>query len=1573
MGASRITTGTSVQARTAPLRARRRRGTVALLGMLAMVLPLLAMAPPPASAATIAVGPVDPSTDFPLWVAGGSQRLDLCLDSAECLGTRAGLVAPDGEAFWFNASATVTGAASGLVEMATEAAFAGAGSGQEIAFNRIRIRLDVPEPGTYVVDYPYGSKTFTVAALDPQGRDINLTQDVGCLTPPCGAFAHLADSGEGGVGGSFLRWDPAVAPAAPAGFLGDGVSAHRVVGSPIGRNFVEVTRIGDAAGAALATPEVVSHVDTFAVQGKIARPQVLADPPSGSYPAAIQVALVASEPGAEIWYTTDGSAPADAEGQPSAAAQRYTAPVPVGSDLTLRAVNVVGGRAVTDPVTGQPAPASTHTYVVDTAVPTLGVTPDSGTYGSAQWVRMTGADTQDASPSIYYTRALVAPGGSDPADPTTSSTRYTGPVAVDGNLDGAQTVIKAIAVDAAGNVSAVARRAYTINAPSVSASPAGGSYGTAVDVRLSASDPEAAIYYSTNGQDPVVHQDRATGQVTGVENATPYTNDPVRLTGYTTLKFLAVSAAGQSTVSTEDYLIDIPANRAPGALAAVGPVDHANGYPFWYGDAGDPDAGLDPVRLELCLDDPLCPVVGELPDPSRPLSYPDNFPDEAFWWSGEAALTTPSGASALLVLAQEAAFGGAGNVAVGEQISFARLRIRIDNVAPGGTYTVTSPYGVDVVTADDRGRVFFTEDVGCLAAPCTFTEALDGRVGPFLRWDPAVGPAAPAGYVGNPLVEHEVVGSPHGTNFFRVEGPDIGGPGVDRVQTDLFVVQGRLAELRATASPQGGLYAAPQDVRLQASFPAEAKIVYTTDGSTPAVDPSGTVTNGQEYVPAPGDANAAAVVRVPEGATTLRFMAVDLASSATSPVYTEEYTVDPVLPTVTASPDPADGPFAGAQQVTLTSAAPDIVYTTDGTTPALAADGTPAGTTRAYSGPLTVGRPTTLEAAAVTASGTLGPVSTFVYDIHNLKAVGPTDPANGFPTWYQDHGSATLAPAKLELCLDDALCPVVGNRPDPTLPVSFPDNFPDESFWWAGDASFDAGATRARLVLAAEAAFANGAVTAGDQVAFARIRVRADNLVPGATYRVTHPYGTVRLTAGADGTIFHTDDSGCLSGPCDFSQMLRGPVGPFLRWDAGAPEGYLGDGVTPHRVVGSPYGTNEFRMEQVTTGTGSALASPVPLGGTDQFVVQGRLASLRVSASPSGGSFTTAQQVQLASNDPAAEIFYTTDGSVPSAASTRYTGPITVAGEGTTRLRFLAVAADGTTSPVGSETYTIDTVAPTVSADPAGGSFISTQQVTLSSDDPTAVIHYTTDGSTPTAASTRYDGPLQVSRSLTLRARAIDPLGNASAVGSWAFVLSLPTSSLTLGTPSAAVVDHGQSTALTGRLTVTGDGTPLPGRAVRVQSRPLGATAWADVPGATGTTGSDGGYLATLTPSATVDYRVVFAGDPSYQASVSPTQRVGVRAVVWLAPLVDQVRRGRAVTYSGTLAPTHAGAVITVTVSAPGQRTRNATATVAADGSWRVRTKAPNKAGSYSVVARWGGDVDHLAGTSQTRTLRVVR
>src|SRR4051794_32089923 len=81
-----------------------------------------------------------------------------------------------------------------------------------------------------------------------------------------------------------------------------------------------------------------------------------------------------------------------------------------------------------------------------------------------------------------------------------------------------------------------------------------------------------------------------------------------------------------------------------------------------------------------------------------------------------------------------------------------------------------------------------------------------------------------------------------------------------------------------------------------------------------------------------------------------------------------------------------------------------------------------------------------------------------------------------------------------------------------------------------------------------------------------------------------------------------------------------------------------------------------------------------------------------------------------------------------------------------------------------------DTVAPGApSSPPAPGPYESGQSLTLRSDDDTAAIRYTTDGSEPTPSSSRLGGQLSVTSSRTVKAIAVDPSGNASPVATLAY------------------------------------------------------------------------------------------------------------------------------------------------------------------------------------------------------------
>jgi outer membrane protein OmpA-like peptidoglycan-associated protein len=76
--------------------------------------------------------------------------------------------------------------------------------------------------------------------------------------------------------------------------------------------------------------------------------------------------------------------------------------------------------------------------------------------------------------------------------------------------------------------------------------------------------------------------------------------------------------------------------------------------------------------------------------------------------------------------------------------------------------------------------------------------------------------------------------------------------------------------------------------------------------------------------------------------------------------------------------------------------------------------------------------------------------------------------------------------------------------------------------------------------------------------------------------------------------------------------------------------------------------------------------------------------------------------------------------------------------------------------------------------EPAPGTYTGPQMVTLSTSTPGAVIHYTTDGSEPTAESPVYTAPIPVDASTTIKAIAIAPGMPASAVSIAAYDIAPP-------------------------------------------------------------------------------------------------------------------------------------------------------------------------------------------------------
>ncbi|MBI5187374.1 MAG: chitobiase/beta-hexosaminidase C-terminal domain-containing protein [Nitrospinae bacterium] len=197
----------------------------------------------------------------------------------------------------------------------------------------------------------------------------------------------------------------------------------------------------------------------------------------------------------------------------------------------------------------------TSTTPIDTIAPTTTVSPAGGTFTSALNVTLTCSDTgRSGCDKIYHT--------SDGTDPLTSST-VTAMVSPDTIGVSSNKTIKFYSTDKAGNKEAVRTETYTISdatAPTTTASPAGGSYGSAQSVVLSCSDNSGGsgcatnkTYYTTDGSTPTA--------------SSPAYSTAITISSTTTLKFFSVDNSGNSeTVKLATYTI--PDTTAPTTAAS---------------------------------------------------------------------------------------------------------------------------------------------------------------------------------------------------------------------------------------------------------------------------------------------------------------------------------------------------------------------------------------------------------------------------------------------------------------------------------------------------------------------------------------------------------------------------------------------------------------------------------------------------------------------------------------------------------------------------------------------------------------------------------------------------------------------------------------------------------------------------------------------------------------------------------------------------------------------------------------------------------------------------------------------
>lgn len=232
---------------------------------------------------------------------------------------------------------------------------------------------------------------------------------------------------------------------------------------------------------------------------------------------------------------------------------------------------------------------------------------------------------------------------------------------------------------------------------------------------------------------------------------------------------------------------------------------------------------------------------------------------------------------------------------------------------------------------------------------------------------------------------------------------------------------------------------------------------------------------------------------------------------------------------------------------------------------------------------------------------------------------------------------------------------------------------------------------------------------------------------------------------------------------------------------SGASIRYTLDGTAPSSSTGTLY------TAAVTVAASATLrAIAYKTGMTDSTVTSGAYVittpPVQVAAptfNPPPGSYSSAQQVTLASLTSGASIRYTTDGSTPTSTTGTIYNNTAVPIASTATLKAIAYKAGMTDSTVTSGTYTI-TISPTQVAapvfSPTPGVYTSAQPVTISSTTTGASIRYTTDGTTPTSTSgTPYAGPVTVASNLTLKAIAYKTGLTDSNVTSGLYAIVPPT------------------------------------------------------------------------------------------------------------------------------------------------------------------------------------------------------
>ncbi len=156
------------------------------------------------------------------------------------------------------------------------------------------------------------------------------------------------------------------------------------------------------------------------------------------------------------------------------------------------------------------------------------------------------------------------------------------------------------------------------------------------------------------------------------------------------------------------------------------------------------------------------------------------------------------------------------------------------------------------------------------------------------------------------------------------------------------------------------------------------------------------------------------------------------------------------------------------------------------------------------------------------------------------------------------------------------------------------------------------------------------------------------------------------------------------------------------------------------------------------------------------FILQSEKPKINIA----GGEYNNPQTIYLSTSTPKGVIYYTLDGSVPTAASVLYSGPLKI--ESDTSIKAVVIKENWDNSEILEEKFVFRVK--DLSINYKSDYYTQAINILLESETSDIEIRYTLDGSEPDKDSTLYQGPILIDRTQTLKAIGIKDGWNPSSI-----------------------------------------------------------------------------------------------------------------------------------------------------------------------------------------------------------------